>query len=89
MNRRLDEELRRWILTQPGAFEGPTREDCIEAAMEAVGVVVRVEEFARALDRLGYAPRQRRSFGEGTGFYWQIAFPSRQPASPPVDRRRG
>ena len=55
----IDHKVRAWIMkTMPGLIVGSDHGDVLEMALAACGVDCSVEEFAAALWRSGYVPRQ-------------------------------
>ena len=57
----VDHTVRAWILTMPGLITASSPSEALEKARVACGVVdFSVEEFAAALNRSGYVPRQVR-----------------------------
>ena len=81
----LDDYLRRWLQTCPGAFHGRSEHRCLETALgyflpHHLGDLdaVSLDDFADSLARAGHRPSERTRHG---GFrretYWVLALPER------------
>ena len=55
----IDERVRSWIMmTMPGLFVGSDHGDVLRRALAASGIECELDDFAAALWRSGYVPRQ-------------------------------
>ena len=60
MAKNVDHTVRAWIMTFPGVITASSPSEALEKARVVCGVDCSVEEFAAALNRSGYVPRQVR-----------------------------